>query len=316
MTSSDPSLPVPEDDALDAAASAVVDGVATPEEAALVAASPDGSDRVAALRAVADAIGVPVRPQDPAAAAGALTAALAGFDAPPAEDASTRPLLEHTRVDSLPPVPAAARGRGLPRLATVAAALLLLVGVGVFSVAVLTADDDDTTGFSASPPAPQAAEQRDAGDPGTTSAPAPPASDAPGPLANTAPSSVPPASAPPTRNEAATAAPSSPPPVVDGGDLGGQDEVEAVALRVAAALDGVADPGVAPPGAALPRDVQACATAGARSGEPAGALRYRAVGTYQGTPAVFLVYDRPGDPPRLLLILARTGCAILDSTHF
>ena len=49
MTPPEPPLPVPEDDALDAAASAVVDGGASPEEAALVAASPHGQARVEAL---------------------------------------------------------------------------------------------------------------------------------------------------------------------------------------------------------------------------------------------------------------------------
>ncbi|MEO5680150.1 MAG: hypothetical protein ABIS47_10825, partial [Acidimicrobiales bacterium] len=69
------------DDPLDAAASAVVDGEATPEEAALVAASPQGAARLAGLRAVSEAVGRPGREQDPPAEARALAAALAAFDA-------------------------------------------------------------------------------------------------------------------------------------------------------------------------------------------------------------------------------------------
>jgi hypothetical protein len=106
--------------------------------------------------------------------------------------------------------------------------------------------------------------------------------------------------------------------VVDGGDLGRQVDVEAVAQRTAATLDGVADPAFTAPGSAPPRDVQACiATGAATAGEPLGPLRYRAVGTFGGKDAVFLAFDRQGaNPPRLLLVLARSGCAVLASTHF
>jgi len=105
--------------------------------------------------------------------------------------------------------------------------------------------------------------------------------------------------------------------VVDGGEIGRQDDVNALTLRAAAALEGVPDDRViAAGGAAPPSDVQACADLGAPKAEPVGGLRYRAVGTFRGTAAVFFVFDRSSPPPRLLVIRARTGCAVLASIPF
>jgi hypothetical protein len=325
---SEPPLPVPEDDALDAAASAVVDGVATPEEAAAVAAAPDGAARVAAQRAVADAVRSPVGAQDSRAAATALSAALAAFDLEGDDGAGTAEGTVGGRapapVSRLPQAPPGSRSRGgLPRLAAVAAALVLLLGVGALLVGALSPEQDAATTFSAAPPAKEAAESL-AADAGTAAGGASPgvASGAAAPNAAGATTVAPagPAAGAPGRSLDALAPTSSspPPPVVDGGDLGNQEEVEALAQRAAAALDGVPDPVVARAEAALPTEVQACVNAAAaNANEVVGGLRYRAVGSFQGVPAVFLAFDRPGaQPPRLLLVLARTGCDALASSHF
>ncbi len=319
MSTADPSLPVPGGDPLDEAASAVVDGVATPEEAALIAGAPDGPTRVATARAVATAVGSPVRAQDPRASAAALGAALAAFDADRAADhdehagvgtqapargsgrdgqdeagTGSKPWPRVTRLPSARPGPRA----GTRRLAAVAAALLLLVGLGAFAAAALRPEESETT-FSAAPPA-----ARDAAEP--AAGPAPPISGG-GEAAAPAPAPA----APETR---AAAAARLEPPVVDGGDLGGQDRLEALTQRAAAALDGVPEAALAAPDAAPPTDVQTCATA-ATTGRPVGALRYRAVGTFRGTPAVFLAYDRPsGD--RLLVVAARADCSVLTTASF
>jgi len=87
---------------------------------------------------------------------------------------------------------------------------------------------------------------------------------------------------------------------------------------VDAALAGVPEAGLTTPNTALPSDVQACVTAGpSLAGEIVGALRYRAVGAFSGTDAVFLAYDRPAAPPaRRLLVLARNSCTPLASRPF
>lgn len=313
MTSSEPPLPVPEDDALAAAASAVVDGVATPEEAALVAAAPEGAARLAALRVVAGLVGSPPEPQDPSSAEGALAAAMAAFDAGGADEAGGGDGHLRASVSSLPPRTPVRGSRGLPRLAVVAAALLLLVGIGAFAIGSLSSEDSAT--MSAAPPARELSK----GTESTAAAPAAPAVDAGASAGGAATTTSPPAAAASDALRAAPGAGAVPqPPVVDGGDLGRQDEIEALGLRMAAALDGTPEPTVSNATAALPSDVQACATAGAGTiGEVVGPLRYRAVGTFEGTPAVFLAYDRlGGNPPRVLLVLARQGCGLLASSHF
>jgi hypothetical protein len=305
-------LPVPDDDALDAAACAVVDGVATPEEAAAVAAAPDGAARVAAQRAVAAAVGAPVGHQRTAVAASGLAAALATFgeetfsaDRPSAPIAPT------------PIAPSRSR-RSLPRLGAVAAALLLLVGIGTFAVALIDSDgptgSDDSTTFAAPPPAKgtlsEAAgtPERAQGSPGL-GGPAPAPAAPPGAGAAAAPTAA-------NTRDALAAAPT--PAVVNGGDIGRQGDTEAVAQRVSTALNGTPTVAAADGEAALPREIQACATAApSTSPESLGPLRYRATGSFEGTPAVFLAYERPaGSPAYLLLILARDGCSLLATSHF
>jgi hypothetical protein len=314
VTSSEPLLPVPEDDALDAAASAVVDGVATPEEAAVVAAAPDGATRVAAMRAVADAVGSPPGAQSSVAAERGRAAALAAFGAETDHDSAAAD--GGTRLAMLPQAPrAGGRSRNLPRMGAIAATLLLVVGIGAFAAAALFSDGSQDSFTSAAPtrePAGQlsGAESVDANDPAfgrAATTPAPKSVEAGASAGPPAPAAAP----------AAGAGAAGPPPVVNGGDLGRQDEVEALAQRAAAALDGVPDATVAARDAALPSEVQACAAAvAATPGETVTALRYRAVGSFQGTPAVFLAFDRASNPPRVLLVLARSDCSVLASTHF
>lgn len=310
MSFAEPPLPVPEDDPLDAAASAVVDGVATAEEAALVAASPEGQARVAMLRRVADAVGRPVPDQDPGAAGAALAAALAAFhhhhhhhptagtgaDRADGPDLVDRPggAGDHRAAVTLPPPPtSAATARWLPRLGAMAAVLVLLAGIGALAVGLLGGTGDDATTRSSAPEVASGAV--------TTAAP---------------PQGTSRDSAAATPRPAQTAMAASPPPVVDGGDVGSQSDLQALVQRVAAALDSESDPATAGRGTALPTDVKACVDAGpAAANQPVGPLRYRAVGSFQGTPAVVAAYERPGSP-RLLLVLARSGCTVLASTPF
>ena len=308
MTTPVPPLPVPDDDGLDAAASAV-----------------------------AEAVGSPVGAQDPQAAAAGLAAALAAFDggaaqvddeAGTAPDGTGSPVPAGAQVTRLRPSPRSGSGRGLSRLAAVAAALVLVVGLGALSVALLRSggDDDAATSTALGSDAEreavspsgltEGAGQGAAGDAARQQQPSP----APGIGSGSGAVQT---GAPPQASTAQAADPRAlaaerPPPVVDGGDLGRQVDVAAVAQRTGATLDGVADPAFTAPGAAPPRDVQACiATGAATAGEPLGPLRYRAVGTFEGKDAVFLAFDRTGaNPPRLLLVLARSGCAVLASTHF
>lgn len=340
MTSVDSPLPVPDDDALAAAASAIVDGVATPEETALVASSPYGPACVAALRAVAQAVAHPVPAQSPTAAATAIAAAIAAAlgaaDAtvpisaavPPAPGtaladtsatrlaaldalyghAPTEPAAEpddtEATVVTLPPRPSASSARWLPRLGAVAAALVLLVGIGALMVGLL--DTENPKGET------QASAPEAGVDARTT-----------GPLAK-ADRSAAPADSKADSNSTA-GAPSAPQPaaeasaplVVDGGDFGNQTDLQALVQRAAAALDSAPDPSTTSRDAALATDVQACVNdAPVAANEPLGALRYRATGSFQGSPAVALAYDRPGTPPRLLLILTRQSCSVLATTPF
>jgi len=285
VTSFEPPLPVPEDDSLDAATSALVDGVATPEEAALVAASPQGVARLAGLRAVSEAVGRPGPAQDPTAAASALAAALAAFDA--AETAETAETPGEEREDApvlAPRVGSPSSVRWLPRLGAVAAALVLLVGLAVLTVDLLGR----------------------AGDPGTTTTS--------GDVAAAPPS---PAAGRPGQTEGATAmARAEAAAVIDGGAFGNETAVEAIALRAGAAFD---SPPVPSPAAAttLPADLQRCLEAGPSTvSEKVGAPLYQAEGTFQGIPAVAIAYQRDGDPPRLLLVLARSDCSLLERTPF
>jgi len=369
MTSPAPPLPVPGDDPLDAAASAVIDGVASPEEAALVAASPQGAARVAALRSVAGAVGRHEAAQGPAAAASALAAALAAFDAAaPAADGPgggavqvgaadaagdhagheaagrttptapgagpegqepptsaggadlprpgrgggterTAPVEGGGDASVLPlarPRPSATAARWLPRLGAVAAGLVLLVGIGVLAVGLLGGGRDETASQSADvAAAPSPAPAQGTG-PAVATAPASGAAEA----ART--TSAP--AAPQAGARAPTAAAPVAAPVLDGGAFGNETDVEAVALRAATAID--SSPG-AGPATIPPPDIQRCVAAGpAAAGESVGIPLYRAVGTYQGIPAVAVAYERGSEPARLLVVLARSDCSLLTSTNF
>lgn len=321
MTSSDPLLSVPDDDALDAAAMAVADGVATPEEEAAVAAAPDGAARVAAQRAVARAVGTPPGEQDPDAAARARAAALAAFGASEGAEAESSP--RDRSVASVVPMPPPRTKRTLPRLGAVAAALLLLVGIGTFAVALTrSGGSDDAATVAAAPPAKDSAEQaaRSAAGQATEAAPTPtapaflndttakPAQPTAGPVAGAVEGSGPP-QAP---------APPPPPAPVNGGDLGRQDDLEGVAQQARKALDGTPSALASAGDPALPSDVQTCVKAAATTApETLGALRYRATGTFEGTPVFFLAFDRPTNvTPYYLITTARDGCSILGFTHF
>lgn len=318
MTSLEPPLPVPDDDALDAAASALVDGVATPEEAALVAASPDGAARLAALRAVSEAVGRPGPQQSPAAAASALAAALAAFDAAGA-DATTAAGTPAPRLGSdgespadpdatgdeagdakaieaeegqgnvralRPRVGSPSSARWQPRLGAVAAALVLLIGVAVLTVNLLgrAGNSEAPTDMAAAPSSPAA------GRPGDTAASAAARAEAS------------------ARAEAAA--------VIDGGDFGNESAVEAIALRAAAAFDSPPVPATAD-ATSLPGDLQRCLEADPSTvTEEVGAPLYQAEGTFRGIPALAIAYQRDGDPPRLLLVLARSDCSLLERTSF
>jgi len=282
----EPPLPVPDDDSLDAATSALVDGVATPEEAALVAASPDGAARLAALQAVSEAVGRPGPAQDPAAADRALAAALAAFDTAALDTAGTDQAPGEEREDApvlAPRVGSPGSVRWLPRLGAVAAALVLLVGLAVLTVDLLGR----------------------AGDPGTAT------SD------DVAAAPTSPAAGRPGGTEGATAmARAEAAEVIDGGAFGNETAVEAIALRAGAAFD---SPPVPSPAAAttLPADLQRCVKAGPSTvSEKVGAPLYQAEGTFQGIPAVAIAYQRDGDPPRLLLVLNRNDCSLLERTPF
>ncbi len=320
MTSLEPPLPVPDENSLDAAASALVDGLATPEEAALMAASPDGAARLAALQAVAEAVGRPGPVQDPSAAARALAAALAAFDAAgtdaaagdggrdrPAEQEAPDLGLAHEAAPDRPgsgddedgdsperagdgvgnvhvlvPRHRSPRSvRWMPRLGEVAAALVLLVGIAVLTVSLLgRAGDPDPATSGDVAAAPTAA--------------------APGRPGDTAKAMA--------RTEASA--------VIDGGSFGNETAVEAIALRAAAAFDNppVPAPADAP---SLPDDLLRCLAAGPSTvNEDVGAPLYQAEGTFQGIPAVAVAYQRDGDPPRLLLVLARSDCSLLERAPF
>lgn len=365
MSTTEPPLPVPEDDALDAAASAVVDGVATVEESDLVAAAPEGQARVATLRAVAEAVGWRVPEQGADAATRALAAATAAFDddglaRTPAVSPFAPTVSGGAGGDPHDPFPTAAAGGGsggskapvstlprpatsgrwLPRLGAIAAVLMLLAGIGTLAVGLFgnrsdpqvssarsgdasvaatapgKADDRLEAGATAGAPTaagrtggPTTAQPGQTGTPG--GAVAPDQAGAPGQPGG------PGAAAAPRPGDPATPAPGAPPPppVVDGGEFGNQVDVDALAQRAAAALDSTPDPATTG-NAALPSDVQACVDVGAAGlKEKIGALRYRAVGSFQGRPVVVLVYDREGSPPRLLLVLTRSDCALISFTE-
>ncbi len=333
MTTTEPPLPVPDDDTLDAAASAVVDGTATPEEAELVGAGPEGQGRVAALRAVAEAVGRPVPEQGADAAARALAAATAAFEV--AAPAGPHGGARDASVIGLPPP--ATSSPWLRRLGAVAAVLVLLAGIGTLGVglfgnrgkaavsssrsgdAALAADTTVPGGLVDPQLGGVATEGRASG--GAAGPGGPPPAKAGGPGAATGPGTAAnPGAARPGGSRPGPAAPGTPPtpppPVINGGDFGNENDVDALARRAAAALDGPPDQATA--GGALPSDVQSCVNVGSAGlNENVGALRYWAVGVFQGLPVVVVAYDREArSPPHLLLVLTRNECGLRSFAAF
>lgn len=341
MTTTEPPLPVPEDDALDTAASAVVDGTATPEEAELVAAGPEGQARVAALRAAAEAVGRPVPEQGADAAARALAAATAAFDG--ATSAGPHGGARDASVIGLPPPTTSSPW--LRRLGAVAAVLVLLAGIGTLAVGLFgnrdkaavsssrsgdaaLAADSTVPGGLADPQqggiAPEGRASGGAAGPGgqpQANAGGPGAAGGPGGAAGSGPAANPRAAAGVGQGSGPGPAapgtpPTPPPPVINGGDFGNENDVDALARRAAGALDGPPDP--ATTGGALPSDVQSCVNVGSAGlNENIGALRYWAVGVFQGLPVVVVAYDREvRSPPHLLLVLTRNECGLRSFSAF
>lgn len=125
----DPRGHVPDADPLDELASALVDGEATPEEEAR-AGEPEVAARVAAFEAVAQRVGGPVDPPTDEAREAAIAAALAAASSRPAAPSS---LAEHRE-----------RRRRLPEwLPGVAAAVVIVVGLGVLLTSLGSGDRDD-----------------------------------------------------------------------------------------------------------------------------------------------------------------------------
>jgi len=342
VTSLEPPLPVPDADSLDAAASALVDGVATPEEAALVAASPGGAARLAALRAVSEAVGGPGLEQDPSAAASALAAALAGFD-PAAFDPAAVDAIERRNPSSSavgeaqgpegpapgePSVPDLSSDREIPGPSDPTS------GEDVGSGPVLTAREGLGTVRALVPRRGSSSSARWLPRLGAVAAAlvllvgiavlvvdllgrADDTGRSPAGDVAVGPTSAAPAGPGGTTAQTAMAGGKvlELPPVIDGGAFGNETAVEAIALRAAAALDN-------PPAPAAAEikpldDVQRCVEAGPNTvDEEVRAPLYQAEGTFQGIPAVAVAYEREGDPSRLLLVLALNDCSLLERSPF
>src|SRR5690606_33055735 len=140
-----PQIPDP-----DELASAVLDGAATPEEAALVAADPALTARVEALRAARDRLrSAEAAPVDPERREIAIAAALAAFDELERGDAGREPVVA--------PVPLAARRRpgSVPRVwRYVAIAAAIVAGVLVVPLigGLDGGDEADLEGFASEMP--------------------------------------------------------------------------------------------------------------------------------------------------------------------
>lgn len=156
----------PDATADDLLVSAVLDGVASPDDAARVAGDPALAARLSQFRAAARAVGGPVPLVDPVVRDVHLARALAEAVAPKA------PLIADAPPLPTPPPPplsdlAAARSRRhrrvAPAILSVAAALVLVVAVG----ALLVRQDDSTDSSSsdevATATAPNAAESNEGG---------------------------------------------------------------------------------------------------------------------------------------------------------
>lgn len=140
-----PQIPDP-----DELASAVLDGAATPEEAALVAADPALTARVEALRAARDRLrSAEAAPVDPERREIAIAAALAAFDELERGDAGREPVVA--------PVPLAARRRpgSVPRVwRYVAIAAAIVAGVLVVPLigGLDGGDEEDLEDFASEMP--------------------------------------------------------------------------------------------------------------------------------------------------------------------
>lgn len=107
----------PQDDEL---ISAVLDGEATPEEVSRVESDPHLQDRLAAMRAAAEAVAQPVAPLDELSAARLRSSALAAWDGGSAQEAETR---------TAEPGTGRPRGRSSTPWLAVAAAIIVMAGL-------------------------------------------------------------------------------------------------------------------------------------------------------------------------------------------
>lgn len=126
--------------------SAVIDGEATPEEALRVESDPRLRERLAALRAAAEAVSQPVAPLDELSAARLRSVAAASWD-----DGATREpeaTAGQARSDG-EPAAAPARARGSAPWLAVAAAIAVVVGlVGILGGDLLDDDQEDQVSLS------------------------------------------------------------------------------------------------------------------------------------------------------------------------
>jgi hypothetical protein len=281
----------PPPDALDEAASVVVDGVATDADHALVAAAPDGASRVDAHRRVAALLATPPPVPSDEAVEAALATALAAFDA---DDAGRQGSEGKAAVVPLTPVRRAGRAprtRWIAPVAALAAALLLVVGIA--SALRPTNRSHPTAALSAPDTAArsqQALEQR-------ADAAAPSAG---GPQA--------------AAGAAGAAAPSAP---LDGGDVGAIKDPAALAQRIADALDGATVDASSVRAGAPTADVARCTSMATKVAPvPLGALRYRGTGVYQGARVVVLAFDHAQGPSRILVLLDAKTCDLVTDEDF
>jgi hypothetical protein len=287
----------PEIDPLVTAASAALDGTATPEDRALLAAEPERAREVGrSLRDVARTVGRPVDALPADAADAAIAAALQAFDEGGA-DAVVVPLARRS--------PA----RWLAPLAAVAAALLLVVGI---AGAMRSRDADDTTtaavkseaaGVSTVPAAADAAQaavgapaersdlQAGSGSGGVAADGASPAGAASSTSYSTA--------------------------VLDGGDVGAITDPSALAERIVDAINGATDDPSTVKASSPSGEVAACVSkAEGAAPVPIVNLRWRATGTYEGAKVAALAYEKKDGSGLLLLVFATRDCALLTSEDF
>lgn len=133
-------------DPLDEIASAQLDGEATPEEAALLAADPDHAARMARLAAVREAVRAPIPPLPDHARDRAIAAALSATDdtrSPAADDRSTPAAI---------PLAAATLPRRGPRRTLQLAGIAAVVALLALAVPLLGSLDSGSPDHVAAPP--------------------------------------------------------------------------------------------------------------------------------------------------------------------